>query len=45
MQNAPTSPEIPTPIVEEWYCALMDEPESTVNAQGCALLNKKGGYT
>ena len=22
MQNAPTSPEVPALIVEEWYCAL-----------------------
>ena len=35
--------EVPTPIVEEWHCTLQrTKPESTANAQGCALLNERG---
>ena len=35
--------EVPTPVVEEWHHTLQrTKPESTVNAQGHALL-KEGG--
>ena len=46
MQNAPTSPEVPAQIVGGVVlCPLMDEPELTFNAQGCAPLKKVGDYT